>query len=178
MPYKIPDIDGWMEECQMNWLYGTAQTMTSIVEIGSWKGRSTHALLSGCPGPVFAVDHFRGNPDEIGEGSAHFEATCTDIFPQFWANVGHFKNLVAMRMPSVVAAQYFAPASVDMVFIDGDHSTKEAIVSDLAVWRPKCRRLLCGHDASYITVQDALKEMGYRYQGVNGFAIWRLNFAT
>jgi predicted O-methyltransferase YrrM len=166
-----------MVDTQLNWLYGTAQTMTSIVEIGSWKGRSTHALLSGCPGQVFAVDHFMGNPYQREEGRAHHEAVTGDIFSQFWTNVGHFKNLVVMRMPSIVAAQYFAPASVDMVFIDGDHTT-DAVVSDLASWRPKCRRLLCGHDALTGSVIDGLKEMGYRYQEVNGFAIWRINFAT
>lgn len=177
MPYEIPAIDGWMQEFEMNWLYGTAQTMASIVEIGSWKGRSTHALLSGCPGPVFAVDHFKGNPDEIQKGSPHHEALTADIFAQFWANVGRFKNLVVMRMPSIVAAQYFAPASVDMVFIDGQH-TADALVADIAAWRPKCRRLLCGHDVVLDTIQDGLKESGYRWQEVKGLDLWRINFAA
>ena len=160
---------------EMNWLYGTAQAMTSIVEIGSWKGRSTHALLSGCPGPVFAVDHFKGNPDQLD--GPHKEAVTGDIFAQFWQNVGHFKNLVVMRMPSVVAAQYFAPASVDMVFIDGDHQ-KDPFMADLVSWRSKCRKLICGHDVAYDSIKQALNELGYRYQEIKGLGIWRINFAT
>ncbi len=175
MAYTLPDIQGWMGEPEMNWLYGTAQTMSSIIEIGSWKGRSTHALLSGCPGPVFAVDHFQGNPNE--RDGPHKEAVTGDIFSEFWKNVGMFKKLVVLRMPSVVAAQYFAPASVDMVFIDGDH-VREAVVADIALWRPKCRRLLCGHDSAMDSVKAALKELGYTHQEVNGMGIWRLNFAT
>ena len=173
MPYTHPDIQGWMGDEEKNWLYEIAQTMTSIIEIGSWKGRSTHALLSGCPGPVFAVDHFKGNPDEL-EG-AHAEAKTGDIFSQFWANVGTFKNLVVFRMPSVVAAQYFAPASVDMVFIDGCHMIEE-VRADLAAWRPKCRRLMCGHDAGYTSVATAVKELGFPVDITAG--IWRINFAT
>jgi len=175
MPYEIPGIQGWMEENQLNWLYGTARMMSSIVEIGSWKGRSTHALLSGCPGPVFAVDHFRGNPDE--RDTLHKEAITGDVFAEFWKNVGMFGNLIVMRMPSVVAAQYFAPQSVDMVFIDGDHSY-EAVMNDLAAWRPKCRRLICGHDLQEWSVKAALKDIGYRYQAINGFDLWRINFAA
>jgi len=175
MPYVTPNIQGWMDESCMQWLYEQAQTMKSIVEVGSWRGRSTHALLSGCPGPVFAVDHFQGNPDE--RNGAHIDAVTQDIFAQFWANVGSFKNLVVLRMPSVEAAQYFAPASVDMVFIDGCHVYND-VLADLTAWRPKCRRLLCGHDASYDSVNKALSALGLPMNKVSNAGIWRIDIAT
>ena len=50
-----------------------------------------------------------------------------------------------LRMTSIEAAMLFADRSVDIVFIDGDHSD---IVSDLDTWGPKVTPagLLCGHD--------------------------------
>jgi len=152
---------------ELSWLYEKAGQMESVVEIGSWKGRSTHALLSGCPGPVFAVDHFRGSPNELD--GAHREATKQDIFALFWKNVGHFRNLVIFRMESAVAAKYFANKSVDMVFIDGCHIA-EAVVSDIKAWAPKYRKLLCGHDGTYRSVQQAIRKCGLAYKLEGG--IW------
>ena len=84
--YIIPNpaIDGWMDEKELNWLYTTALEMASVVEVGSWRGRSTSALLSGCKGPVFAVDTWKGSPDEIN--GTHADAVTQDIFAQFWGD--------------------------------------------------------------------------------------------
>ena len=173
--YTASSIQGWMSDDALQWLYAQACGMASIVEVGSWKGRSTHALLSGCPGPVFAVDHFQGNPDENHPGGQHYDAQQRDIFTtDFWPNVGHFKNLVVFRMPSVEAAQFFAPKSVDMVFIDGCH-LQDAVMADLKAWEPKCRKLLCGHDASYHSVQKAIDECDLPFNEVPGIGIWRID---
>lgn len=166
MGYDNPNIDGWMAGEELLWLYGKAQEAKSIIEIGCWKGRSTHALLSGCKGPVFAVDHFKGSPNELS--SAHHEATHHDISEDFKRNVGHFKNLVMMRMDSREASKYFGWKSVDMVFIDGSH-TPEDIRADIRAWRNICRRLLCGHDLSMI--EEVLKSMKLNYRHEIG-SIW------
>ena len=52
------DIEGWMEQTELEWLYSIASEMESIVEIGSWKGRSIHALCTRCKGTVTAIDLF------------------------------------------------------------------------------------------------------------------------
>jgi hypothetical protein len=166
MPYEPPGIQGWMNEDALHWLYGQAMQAESVVEIGCWKGRSTHALLSGCPGPVFAVDHFKGSPNELI--GPHEEAKDGKIGEIFRRNVGHFPNLVLMEMESVRAASFFREKSVDMVFIDGCHM-HEAVKADIAAWRPVCRRLLCGHDLN--TVHRALEEMGVSYKREVG-SIW------
>lgn len=52
-----------------------------------------------------------------------------------------------LRMTSLEGAKFFADGSLDVVFIDGDHS-EDAVRADIQAWRPKLKRggLLCGHD--------------------------------
>ena len=166
--YIDPEIFGFMMTTELQWLYTQAQRMGSIAEIGCWKGKSTHALLSGCSGPVFAVDHWKGSEAERTTG--HAEALTQDIYAQFMANVGHFKNLVVRKMDSVEAARHFAPHSIDMVWIDGG-LRKQDVIDDLTAWVPVCRKLLCGHDLNQGGVAIALLEMGINYTTGAG-SIW------
>jgi predicted O-methyltransferase YrrM len=134
------NIPGWMSGEELNWLFLRAKEMDSIAEIGSWKGRSTHALLTGCRGSVYAVDHFLGSP------SAPFtqeEAKDEAVYNQFMENVGEFPNLVVVKKDSLEAA--LEVPQVDMVFIDADH-TYEDIKRDIKAWMPKAKKLICGHD--------------------------------
>lgn len=141
-------IEGWMSKEELNWLYKVAGTMNSIVEIGSWKGRSTHALLSACKGTVTAIDHFKGSPGE----QAHKNI---DPYPDFLRNVGQFDNLKVLKMDSTKAAKKVG--KVDMVFIDGAH-TYEAVKKDIQTWLPKTRKIICGHDFIWPGVQQAVTE--------------------
>ncbi len=155
-PYLEPEIQGWMDVDELIWLNKMAETMESIVEIGSWKGRSTRALLMGCPGKVYAIDTFKGSPNELH--AAHEEATRVDIHSIFMQNVGHFPNLIVLKMDSIEASKLFEPLSADMIFIDGDHSL-EAFKADFTTWLPKTRKLICGHDLGMSGVTRALEEM-------------------
>jgi len=149
------NIAGWIRESELQWLYSTAKEMETIVEIGSWKGRSTHALLSGCSGAVWAIDHWLGSknePELKKEVSEH------DIFEIFKLNVGHFKNLKIIRADSIEAAKQFGEKSIDMVFIDGDHGYEE-VKGDIAAWFPKTKKIICGHDYDWPSVRQAVGEI-------------------
>jgi len=148
--YPGNDIQGWMRLEELQWLYEMAGQMQSIVEIGSWKGRSTHALLSAGP-RVVAVDTWetviqKHDPDRA-------EAA-------FRANLVAFANLRVLKLESLDASRLFRRRSVDMVFIDGDHRY-EAILADIQAWRPKARKLICGHDykITWPGVQQAVQEV-------------------
>lgn len=146
MGYQAPKIKGWMSKTELRWLYKTARYMSSIAEVGSYRGKSTHALLSGCPGMVYAIDHWNGIPGvKDGEGD----------YDEFIKSVGHFKNLVAYRMLSKDAAQL--PGEYDMVFIDADHSYS-AVREDIINWLPKAKKIICGHDYDTEGVALAVKE--------------------
>jgi len=147
------DIEGWMSNGELNWLYLQAKKMKSIAEIGSWKGRSTHALLSGCKGTVTAIDHFRGSK---GEEKEHREAKEKDIYQEFLNNVGEFKNLKVLKMTGDKASEKVDKA--DMVFIDGEH-TYDAVKNDIQKWLPKAKKLICGHDYNWQSVRMAVDEV-------------------
>jgi len=159
MNYIDPQISGWMGGEELQWLFAKAQEMDTIVEVGSWMGRSTHALCSGCKGIVYAVDHFKGNPSEID--GAHALAKTQDIEAIFKKNVGHFTNLVTMKMESKEAAACFKDGDVDMVFLDADHAYP-AVMEIIEAWLPKCRKLLCGHDKSQDGTPRAFQELGLK----------------
>jgi len=156
-PY-IPglDVPGWMTELELLWLYQQAGQMTSVVEIGSWMGRSTHALCEGCAEKVISVDTFRGA--KANTNGTFFDPAAMDLFREFASNVANFKQLQVFVMESHQAARRFAPLSIDMIFIDGDHKFEEVRL-DLRVWMPVAKKLICGHDCSELGVARALDEI-------------------
>lgn len=148
---KIP---GWMGAGELDWLYRQAKDKQTIVEVGSWKGKSTHALLSACKGTVWAIDHFKGSE---GEAVAHAEAKDGKVYEEFMANVGHFENLQVRKMASLEAVKEFEDKSVEMVFIDGEH-TYQGVKADIEAWLPKAKKLICGHDFNWLGVRQAVEE--------------------
>jgi hypothetical protein len=144
--YKDPRIEGYMLYSELIWLYLTAQKMKSVVEIGSWKGKSGHAIASGCPGKVTLVDNF---------------SRYSELYPEVEAdlrrNMSGFKNVEILKMDSVEAATHFEDNSIDMVFIDGAHD-KASVLRDLNAWYPKCKKILCGHDVQKSGVSGALDD--------------------
>ncbi len=140
--YQSPEIAGWFSYPEQLFLYQTGKMMDSFVELGSWKGKSTHALLSsGCPN-VIAIDHWKGSEFEP---EAHAEAKSGSVFEEFKKNVGHFTNLKAMNADINDVVDSFPDGSVDAVFIDAGH-TYEEVKNDIKKWKGKARILLCGHD--------------------------------
>jgi len=149
-------ISGWMTLEELDWLYQRAGEMKTIVEIGCWLGRSTFALCCGCPGKVYAVDHFQGSPDD--ENQLRMVAEGLQLFDQFLHRLRDFANLRVFPMPSVAAASSpLIPKEVDMVFIDGCHSY-EAVIADLTLWAPRARTLVAGHDIDLTGVAEAVKD--------------------
>jgi len=164
-------IEGWMDNKELDWLYKQATGFDSIVEIGSWKGRSSHALLSGCKGTVHCVDEFKGSEEQTTD--VHLEATKRDISVDFFENVGMFKNLNQIRMDSRDAFELFADDSVDMVFIDGSH-TFENVKADILNWMPKAKKLLCGHDYIQSSVYAVASVTGLNLIPLNIGSLWVL----
>jgi hypothetical protein len=131
--------------------------MDSIVEIGSWKGKTTHVLCSGCRGMVTAVDHFQGNEGE----KETYHKDWKNSYNEFMQNVGNrFSNLDIIADNSLAASKRILDRyhKVDMVFIDGGHQLEED-TEDLKAWNPLVTKLICGHDYTNMTgVQKAVND--------------------
>jgi hypothetical protein len=155
--YADQGIEGWMRFEELQWLYNTAKSMDRVAELGSWKGRSTHALASGCKlGHVTAIDHFKGS---VGEEVVHREAQTDAVYEQFLENTKDFTNLTVVRKDTTSAAEDYPDGWFDLVFIDAEH-TYEGVKRDIERWTPKARIMLAGHDycSEWPGVQQAVNE--------------------
>ena len=139
-------IEGWMTPGELEWLYQTAKGMGSVLELGSWKGRSSHALLSGCKGTVTCVDTWRGSEHPWDGTNAQYNQG-VDVLAEFRKNTEGFPNLEVVQADSREAAARFAAEGrrFDMVFIDAGHEYEE-VARDIGLWRPLAARIFCGHD--------------------------------
>jgi len=180
MIYQDHAIKGWMSQACLEWLYQQAGKMRTIVEIGTYRGRSAHALASGCRGPINCVDPWpttrKGQVWSVDKwaGNAKYQEDGEEIYQDAKKNLAEFDNLTLLRMTSLQASRQFQDASIDMVFIDGQHSY-ENVTQDISLWLPKAAKLLCGHDysPSWPGVQQAVQErFPGRFQVIRGGSIW------
>jgi predicted O-methyltransferase YrrM len=128
-------IDGWLTDAEGELLFRLAAACPAglpVVEIGSWKGKSTVWLASGVrPSAgtlVFAIDPHEQSLEDPG-------ATTLDDLKENLARSG----VAHVVVPIVNDSHNAAPAFDQMpgvVFVDGSH-LREAVRIDLADWFPK-----------------------------------------
>jgi predicted O-methyltransferase YrrM len=165
-------VDGWLSDAQGRALFRAAAETTgrgAIVEIGSWKGRSTTWLASGARlagGRVYAIDpHCRSRE--------HPSAETLDEFLGNLARNGLADIVEPLVMTSEAAAAHIE-GPVELLFIDGDHSY-EAVRRDAELWLP---RLIEGgtvmfHDvatAAYSGPRRVVREMVCRSPWFHGIS--------
>jgi hypothetical protein len=175
------NIEGWMSRDELRWLRQQAKKRHVIIEIGSWKGRSTYELASATPGILFFVEHFQGSHDgghgayEAFNSLAGMNAIRQTLLDNLDRFVSQGRALL-VEMNSADAAQALAPIlrhrGADMIFIDGDHSY-EGAKGDILSWQPFLHPggLLCGHDSDWPEVRQALDEVLPGWQHGPG-SIW------
>ena len=135
--YPSSMIQGWMTYEEQLCLYEESKKHHTIVEVGSWKGRSSIALLTGNKGKVYCVDTWRGSADVMDLTNAM--AKQEDVFEVFKENTKEFSNLNIIRKPSIEAAKDFEDESIDFCFIDAGHSYEECKADALA-WSCKVKK--------------------------------------
>jgi predicted O-methyltransferase YrrM len=73
-----------------------------------------------------------------GGALAHSQAEMDAIHAGVMARFANEPAVMIHRAPSVDAAPRFPVASIDFIYVDGDHS-EDAVFADLNAWFPKCR---------------------------------------
>ena len=153
---KAASIQGMTRECELHWLARQATTCRRIVEVGSWKGRSTRALADNMPadGILFAVDLWTGTfgpaatPAELDVYTRELGGKPDGwLKEQFVNNMAGVSNLVAIQTSSLEGARLLSKKRFDMIFIDAAHDYNSAR-ADILAWRPLLadHGVFCGHD--------------------------------
>jgi predicted O-methyltransferase YrrM len=133
------NVEGWLTEGQAVALYRLARAAAgrgAIVEIGSWKGRSTIWLAMGSRQgrgtPVVAIDPHTG----ASEQKARADAVWT--FDEFQANLKHagVDDLVRPIVATSEEAARGFDEPIELIFIDGAHEY-ELVKLDFELWFPK-----------------------------------------
>lgn len=152
-------VEGWMSEDQGRRLYAAAARVRrggQIVEIGSFRGRSTIVLASAAPADVaiVAIDPHAGNdrgPQEI-EGYVDEAATDHEVFGANLAAAGVTGRVRHVRAFSD-AAHGEVDGDVDLLYVDGAHRYRPAR-ADIVAWG---RRV---PDGGTMLIHDSFSSLG------------------
>ncbi|MGH7139602.1 MAG: class I SAM-dependent methyltransferase [Pirellulales bacterium] len=133
----------------------------AIVEIGSYRGRSTVALalgaLAGTCRRVYAVDP---HVDFIGPCGGHYGPVDQQALYANLARFGVGHVVFAVALPGKSAAAGWPGPPVGLLWIDGDHRY-ESVRADLAAWYPHLAAdgLIGFHDVDYAGVATVIGEL-------------------
>lgn len=133
-------IDGWLSLREGVFLYKLSSGLpnnSNIVEIGSFKGKSTIWLASGVSNNesrVYSIDPHLGSMEIKNEYGS------INTFSEFQKNIENAnlaKIITSIRKESVSAANEF-DEKIDLLFIDGSH-TFDAARTDFLLWSKKLK---------------------------------------
>jgi predicted O-methyltransferase YrrM len=189
---RVADVQGWMSPGQAATLYEAATRCSpdgTIVEIGSFQGRSTIVLASAAPAgaAVIAIDPHAGNdrgPQEI-DG---FADAAADDHATFLANLeraGVADRVRHVRMFSDAALSEVT-GPVDVLYIDGAHRYGPAR-DDIRDWGARVERggTMLIHDSfssigvTLAILRELLLGRRFRYVGRSrSMTIYRADLAA
>lgn len=155
MPPNDPDawlaVEGWMSEAEGFQLKALADGRR-VLEVGSYKGRSTCCMASVAL-EVVAVDHHKGD-DSAGDGGT-LDEFCGNLVR---CGVADRVKVVCQDFRSFDPHPY---GGFDLVYLDADHSaqaTYEAAALALSCVRPG--GVIAWHDCHYPTVVRGMEAAG------------------
>jgi beta-1,4-mannosyl-glycoprotein beta-1,4-N-acetylglucosaminyltransferase len=150
---KALSVDGFMSDLELSWIAKQAKIFPVVIEVGSWKGRSTRSWGDNSCGKVYAIDHWKGTEDE--RETFHIEVKEMNgdkIYFTFLSNnydLIENGKVLPIRMDSINAAKFLTDKGIqaDMIFIDGGH-TYEEVKKDIDIWLPLVKEtgFIAGHD--------------------------------
>jgi beta-1,4-mannosyl-glycoprotein beta-1,4-N-acetylglucosaminyltransferase len=163
-------VEGWFGLDDMSFYtfaYDQLPANCHIVEIGSWKGRSSShmavMIANGSKQIKFdCVDTWEGSEEH--QANAKFEdpdVLSNKLYNVFLKNMkpveGYFNPV---RASSLDAAKQYADGSLDFVFIDAAHDY-DNVKADILAWAPKVKSggILSGHDYPFPDVERAVSEL-------------------
>lgn len=155
----VADVEGWMTDGQARLLWDAARKVAPggrIVEIGSFRGRSTVVLARAADPTVelVAIDPHAGNdrgPQEI-DGFADEAAEDHDVFVANLAKAG-VRDRVRHVRASSAAAHGDVDDPIDLLYIDGAHRYGPAR-TDIREWGARVA------DGGTMLIHDSFSSIG------------------
>jgi len=161
----IKGLDGWLSNKEASLLYRLARRSKGkgeIVEIGSWKGKSTICLScgsrDGAGTKVTAIDPHTGS-------SEHGDVYTFDEFKENIKKAG-VEDMVNPIVKTSEDASVGCDKPVELLWIDGAHE-EEFVRLDFEKWNPHLIKggTIAFHDSSMPGVKVVLEEKLYRGKG-------------
>ena len=142
----VSQVPGWFYDYQMEFLYPYAQKATNVLEIGTFKGRSTlFWSLCNPKAEIITIDNYVGDPmGNVGPGT---------MIDPYIVKRG---NILPVNIDSHVLAGWFHH-DIDLLFIDGGHDY-DSLTQDINDWYSKVNEhgLIVCHD--YMDVWPTVKK--------------------
>jgi len=159
-------IKGWMWPVELAWLARKSRSLSRIIEVGSYRGRSARAMLDNSDAHLWCVDTWN-TPSDGKTGIISIKD-----FRAFKVNLKDEEarvNILKMRSARAakILLELYGPCSFDMVFIDGGHSYGQ-VKADILAYTPlvKVGGIISGHDyGTWPGVAKAVREL------VKGFSV-------
>ena len=164
---KAKTVEGFMYEQELQLLYDLCKDKI-VAEIGSWLGKSSFAIASSAK-ELYCIDvwndkdyNFIENPGVKKHYAVTREKVTGNMFEKFKENIKDFKNIRILQLPSWEAADKIPDNSLDIVFVDGDHS-HGGVKKDIDRFYPKLKNegMFVFHDyniSSWEGVKKAVDE--------------------
>lgn len=134
-------VKGWMTSEELRWLANAAQGCQRILELGSYLGRSTRALLDNSDAYLWCVDTWNSRIFKKTYSTGHH-------YNAFLKGIADARDRVTvLKMTTREAVKCMPVEPFDLVFIDADHTYKW-VKHDILNFAPLLRLggILSGHD--------------------------------
>lgn len=180
-------IEGWFSETEGIALFRISSSLpknSTIVEIGTWKGKSTYSLAAGIDKTIklYAIDPFDASGDKPSELIYAKTKGEKPLFEQFKNNMktaGVFNKIKPLRGVSKDYVDKFR--KIDFLFIDANHSTK-ACEFDFVNYSKYVSRggYIAFHDYLYknrshgptwVVERKVMKSKNWKFEGLYDF-LW------
>lgn len=144
----LPSAQGYFSDAEGVAFGRLAAAFPRVLEIGSWKGRSTSFAAIGGAEAILAIDTWAGD-DYAGRG---------DFWPEFAANMKRLParcRVMPLRADFRDALPLVDIKMFDLIHYDADHDSEptEAALETIA-WRTSGNAVLCVHDIDYPNVAE------------------------
>lgn len=180
-PHPTNNEESWTSNIELDALKEWSKGVKLAAEVGTWKGRSAEALVSGMniEGRLYCVDSFIGDPQESIK-KRWFDVPIAEVRAAWMERMSAWEERAwLLEKDSVDAAEYLKQQhgleSLDLVFIDACHQ-QQWVERDLAAWAPLVKEggLLCGHDYDEVGVFRAVRQRFGTSVIVGPEKLWRV----